>query len=75
MAMIDEGLLQGNIQNILSVLRKQEACSCDNVATALWVTSSIAGVVFLTISGKGKIQVYNQPGGTLITNYGTITPH
>lgn len=73
MALIDEYKLQGNVQNILELLRQQAAC-CGDVATAGFATSSIAGGVFYTISRGGKVKVYDQPGGTLITNYGTLTP-
>ena len=74
MAMTDEGMLQGNIYNILSTLRKMEACSCSSIVTAMWVTSSTSGVVFMTVTGNGSIAIYNQPGGIQITNYGTLTP-
>jgi hypothetical protein len=72
MALIDEDKLQGNVKNILELIRKQAAC-CDDVATGGFATSSIAGPVYFTVSRGGKVKVYNQPGGTLITNYGTLT--
>jgi len=74
MALLDEDKLQGNIINILSILRKQDACSCEQVATAMWANSSLAGIVFVTVLRNGKIKVYDQPGGTEIKNYGDITP-
>lgn len=74
MALIDEYKLQGNVQNILDILRKQSAC-CDDVALGNFATSSVAGTVFYTLSRGGKVKVYTQPGGTQITDYGTLTPN
>lgn len=72
MALIDEYKLQGNVQNILEILRKQASC-CDDVASSGFATSSVAGAIFYTLSRGGKVKVYNQPGGTQITNYGNLT--
>lgn len=72
MALIDEEKLQGNVRAILDLLRRQAAC-CEQVATAVWGVSSIAGPVFITISKGGGVKVYTQPGGTLVTDYGVLT--
>lgn len=73
MALIDEDKLQGNVIQILALLKKEAAC--ESVATAVWAHSSVTGgAVFVTISNRGVAKVYTQPGGTLITNYGTLTP-
>jgi len=74
MALLDEGKLQGNIYNILDVLRKD--ITCCRIVSASWAHSSIitAGV-FLTIDDKGNIIVYDAPGGNVLTpaDYGTLT--
>ena len=74
MALINEGELQGNIQQILALLKKSKAC--DQIATALWSTSSVVGPVFVTINKCGSVTVYTQPGGAVLAPaaYGTLTP-
>lgn len=75
MALLDEPKLQGNVYQILDLLRKQN--SCCHVVTALWMTSSIEGTVFVTIDQNGGVSVYDAPGGTKFTpaEYGTLTPY
>jgi len=73
MALIDEYKLQGNIINILDLLRKQ--IECCKIVSALWAKSSlIATGVFITVDQNGGIQVYDAPGGNLLTpaEYGTL---
>lgn len=75
MALIDEDKLQGNVIQILQLLKKEAAC--DSVITSVWAVSSVvAGPVFVTISRCGTATVYTQPGGTVLTpaQYGTLTP-
>ena len=74
MALLDEPKLQGNVYNILDLLRKQTQC-CHTVA-ASWANSSVIGAgVFLTVDQNGKVTVYDQPGGSVLTpaEYGTLT--
>jgi hypothetical protein len=73
MALLDEEKLQRHIYEILQLLRKQVTC-CKIVSTT-WATSSLLGVVFVTIDESGKISVYDAPGGTLLTpaEYGSLT--
>jgi hypothetical protein len=74
MALLDELKLQGNVYNILDLLRKDVQC-CKVVAVS-WANSSIitAGV-FLTIDQKGVVTVYDATGGSVLTpaDYGTLT--
>ena len=74
MALLDEGKLQGNIYNILDVLRKD--ITCCKIVAALWAKSSIINTgVFLTIDSKGSITVYDVPGGSILapSDYGILT--
>lgn len=73
MALLDENKLQGNIINILNILRKEVECC--KVVSALWAKSSeVATGVFITVDQNGGIKVYDAPGGNLLTpaEYGTL---
>jgi len=72
MALIDEDKLQGNVIQILQILKSNKAC-CTKVASTTWATSSIAGSVFVLIFQDGSIKVLTAPGGTVVASYGTLT--
>jgi len=74
MALLDEMKLQGNIYNILDLLRKQTQC-CKVVSTTWASSSAIPAGVFVTINENGGILVYDVPGGTLLSPsaYGTLS--
>ena len=74
MALLDEQKLQGNVYNILDLLRKEVQCC--KVVAASWANSSIiAAGVFLTVDQKGNVTVYDAPGGNVLApaDYGTLT--
>lgn len=74
MALIDEPKLQGNVESILDLLRKDT--NCCKVVSATWANSSlIAQGVFVTVTQKGDVIVYDVPGGTVLTasQYGVLT--
>lgn len=74
MALIDEQKLQGNVFNILEILRKKEACC--KVASTTWATSSVVSEnVFVVIFDNGQVEVYTGPSGTKLTptEYGDLS--
>lgn len=73
MALLDEGLLQGNITSILDLLRRQQAC-CGYIS-AQWMTQDGGDPVFVLINPKGEITVLDGPGGTVVPNPGTLGPY
>lgn len=73
MAMIDEGKLQGNIMQILDLLKKESVCC--SIVSAQWMCDADSGTaVWVTINEAGAMIVYDAPGGNVITPVGPLGP-
>ena len=66
MALIDEGKLQGNIMNILEVLRKQQAC-CGFIS-AQWMLDANGDNVWVLVRPGGDVVVKTSPTGAVEAN-------
>ena len=73
MALIDEGKLQGNIFNILEILRKQAAC-CTFIQGSWMCDSGASDPIWVLISDKGVVTALDAPGGSPVTILGTLGP-
>ena len=73
MALIDEGKLQGNIYNILDVLRKDITC-CKYIQGSWMCDSGAANPVWVLINDKGTVTTLDGPQGSPVTVLGTLGP-
>lgn len=63
MALIDEGKLQGNVIEILSLLRKQATC-CGYIS-AQWMLDNSDNPVWVLVSPTGEVTVMDSPTGSV----------
>lgn len=71
MALIDEGKLQGNVINILDILRKQATC-CGFVS-GQWMCDD-GTPVWVLMSPTGEVTAFDAPGGSPHTIVGPLGP-
>ena len=71
MALLDEGKLQGNIYEILQLLRKAQEC-CPKIAADFYCVDGT--VSWVVTSQNGTVTVYDAPNGNIVTGWTTIAP-
>lgn len=73
MALLDEGKLQGNIYNILDLLRKETQC-CKFIQGSWMCDSGSSTPVWVLINTKGGITTLSSPDGSPVDVVGTLGP-